>query len=49
MCVICVLWDKGNITKQEAEQALREFAITADKSELEHVIEVSEKIQGEEK
>lgn len=48
MCVICVEYEKGKLTGQEAKAALDEMILTEDMT-LEHAYEVSKKIEDTEK
>ena len=48
MCIVCVLWEKGKLTKQEVDNALSELVIESfDDEELMHYQEVIEKVQRE--
>lgn len=46
MCIICVLWEKGKLTKKEADNAFVELIDTSNmtEEELMHAQEAIEKI-----
>jgi len=51
MCLICIEWEKGKMTKEEVLFALREFISIPDISteELRHYIDLAEKAEEKDK
>lgn len=48
-CAVCVEYQKGTITRDEAEKALNEMIFTVDGFDMEHVQEVEKLISGDDK
>lgn len=50
MCIVCVEWEKGKLTNQEALSALGEMIVCAEGSEekVAHYFDVSDKILDKE-
>lgn len=48
MCIVCLDWEKGKLTSQEALRALGELISGAKGKEKQHLFEVSEKILDKE-
>lgn len=48
MCIVCIDWEKGNMTSAEALRALGEMITTAKPKEKAHFFKVSEKIMDKE-
>lgn len=49
MCAVCVEYQKGTITREEAEKALNEMIYTVDGFDMEHVEEIEQMISGDSK
>lgn len=48
MCIVCILYEKGKLTKQEADRALTEIITeSSDNKELIHAQEAVERIMKE--
>jgi hypothetical protein len=44
MCIVCVLWDKGKLTRREAEAAFAEV-VKDEKFDLDHIEEFEKKVK----
>lgn len=47
MCAACVEYEKGRMTRQELDRAIRETIMDADEDELIHAIEVLQDLGDE--
>ena len=47
MCIVCAMWEKGKLNRQEVNQALNELVFTG-ATEEEHALELLERVADDE-